>query len=268
MTGPDHERTGMVPRRNEDKQGIRFLVESALRKVASDKKVAPPRDREGWIVLLCEALTDEADDAHQRVIASMISNGISTDDVFQVYVPEASRFLGELWVQDRASFVDVTVGASRLQALFRSQPDGGGNVLSRSIPLGQAVLMVVPEFEDHSIGAFVAADQFRRHGVWVHMAIGMEHGELCELVRSGRFAMIGITAGSMKTVERLKDLIEYLRRSSGKSTPIVVGGHLVGTSREVERQTGADFSVRTAREAIELCGLASVVEPLTIDTSP
>lgn len=265
MAGFDDEATGLVPQRG---QGIRFLVESALRKVASDKKSDPPRDREGWIARLCEAVTDDSDEAHHGVIAEMIANGISSTEVYQVYVPEVARFLGELWVQDRASFVDVTVGAARLQALFRARSDVLGDVLARSIPLGQSVLMVVPEFEDHSIGAFVAADQFRRHGVWVHMAIGMQASELVALVGTGRFSMIGITAGSTKTVERLKELIECLRCNSGNDVPIIVGGHLVGTSREVERRTGADYAVRTTREAIELCGLSSVVEPLLIDKSP
>ncbi|MDT8325778.1 MAG: cobalamin B12-binding domain-containing protein [Roseovarius sp.] len=249
------------------KSGIRFLVESALRSVALDKQgVETPKTREAWVAHLCEALSDDSEAAHSRVIAAMMGNGISSTEIFQYYVPEAARYLGELWVQDKASFVDVTVGASRLQALFRKRKDGEmGGWLDRSIPLGQSVLMVIPEFEDHSIGAFVAADQFRRHGLWVHVAIGLEGEELVHLIDSGRFAMVGITVGSSKTLECLIELIDYLRSNIETCPPVVLGGQLVGKPSEFEKRTGADYAVRTARAAIERCGLASVAQTLSID---
>lgn len=252
-----------------DKPGIRFLVESALRSVALDKQAGEtPKTRGAWVARLCEALTHETDEAHSRVLAAMMGNGIPSREIFQYYVPEAARYLGELWVQDKASFVDVTVGASRLQALFRKRDDGDmGGWRDRSIPLGQSVLMVIPEFEDHSIGAFVAADQFRRHGLWVHMAIGLESQELVHLVDSGRFAMVGITAGSSKTLECLIDLIDYLRSNIETCPPIVLGGYVAGKTSDFEKRTGADHVVRTAREAIERCGLASVAQTLSIDAN-
>jgi len=251
-------------------EGIRFLVESALRKVASEKHLTDsPRDDRDWVVRLCAVLTEESEQAYQNLIAKMMANGISTEQIYDVYVPEAARLLGEMWVQDKASFVDVTIGASRLQTLFRNRGvSDRTNWVDRSIPLGQSVLMIVPKFEDHSIGAFVVADQFRRHGLWVHMAIGLETGELQNLVGSGRFAMTGITTGSAKTLEPMAELIESLRANGRICPPIVVGGQIVTKSRDVEQRIGADFAVRTAREAIMRCGLASVVEPLSIDEGP
>ncbi len=257
------------------REGIQFLVESALRKVARGKYGAEnlgaenPGSHQEWVQRLCAVLMDESDTPYQNLIASMMANGTASDEIYDRYVPEAARHLGELWVQDKASFVDVTVGASRLQTLFRnrnatSKQDG----VDRTIPLGQSVLMVVPVFEDHSVGAFVVADQFRRHGLWVHMAIGLETEELQHLVGSGRFAMVGITSGSIKMLEPLSELIDCLRAKGRNRPPIVVGGHIVTKSRDVEQRIGADFAVRTAREAIERCGLASVAAPLSIDSDP
>jgi hypothetical protein len=37
--------------------------------------------------------------------------------------------------------------------------------------LGHRILLVIPE-GNHTLGAFVAANQFRRYGLWVHLAIG------------------------------------------------------------------------------------------------
>ena len=248
----------------QQRVGIRFLVESALRKVASSKSQPHPATSEAWLDHLCEALVDGDEEAHERVLANMVANGIPTNDIMDKFLPEAARRLGEWWVLDRASFVDVTLGAGRLQTVYRRhQADRDRRLRDRTIPLGQSILMVIPAFEQHSIGAFVAADQFRRHGLWVHMGIALENEELVELVNSDRFAMIGMTSASTNTLERLAEMVDHLRSNVVGCPPIVVGGQVVGSSRGVSARVGADFAVRTAREAIELCGLSSVSESLS-----
>lgn len=244
---------------------IRFLVESALRKVASDYGDRSPKDRDAWIDRLCAALTSDSETSHQSVIGALIANGVSSEQVYQDYVPEAARRLGEMWISDRASFVDVTLGAARLQALFRAAGDGSGaTMLGRSIPLGQEILMVIPAFEQHSLGAFVAADTFRRHGVWVRMAIGMEAAELAQLLREGRFAAVGLSLSTRKSVESAGELIEYLRNKLGSLPPVLVGGRCVAENDDVLALCGADLAVQSVREAIERCGLATVTERLTM----
>lgn len=248
---------------NAQQPGIRFLVESALRTVMSNSGHAEPRTRDEWIGRLCEALMSESDSSYRSVIASLVASGVSTEEVFQSYVPAASHFLGELWVSDQASFVDVTVGASRLQGLFRErQADVMAGWSDRSIPLGQSVLMIIPEFEQHALGAFVTADNLRRHGLWVHMAIGLTYDELAELSGSSRFAMIGISIATRNSVEKTTKLVDYLRSNTGYLPPIVIGGRAVEADPKAVTRTGADFAVRTAREAIEKCGLSSVAEAL------
>ncbi|MGK7653710.1 MULTISPECIES: cobalamin B12-binding domain-containing protein [unclassified Roseovarius] len=242
---------------------IRFLVESALRTVISNTAKAEPRTREQWIERLVEALMSESDSSYRAVVASLMASGVSTQEIFQSYIPTASAYLGELWVSDRASFVDVTVGASRLQGLFRNKPaDAPARWSDRSIPLGQSVLMVVPQFEQHALGAFVAADNLRRHGLWVHMAIGLRQEELAELAGSRRFAMIGISVATRNSVEKTTGLVDYVRSNTDYLPPIVIGGRAVEADPKAVSKTGADFSVRTAREAIEKCGLSSVSEAL------
>lgn len=205
----------------------------------------------------------EAESSYHSVIAALVASGISQEEVFQSYVPAAARYLGELWVSDQASFVDVTVAASRLQGVFRQQ-DGRASPRwpDRSVPLGQSVLVAIPEFEQHALGAFVAADNLRRHGLWVHMAIGLKNEELAELIGSQRFAMLGISIATPNAVEKTTDLIDYIRANTEHTPPIVVGGRMVEENENLVLRTGADFAVRTARDAIEKCGLASVAEAL------
>ncbi|MEM6481363.1 MAG: cobalamin B12-binding domain-containing protein [Pseudomonadota bacterium] len=242
---------------------IRFLVESALRALNSKAPSARPRTRDQWVGRLCQALMAEGDRDYQSVIKALIASGVRPEDVYQSYVPSAARFLGELWVSDRASFVDVTIGASRLQSLFRSNDlDLMARAEDRSIPLGQSVLMVMPEYEQHALGAFVIADNLRRHGLWVHMAIGLKDAELAELIRTSRFAMIGISLATRATVEKTTGLVDYIRSQVEYVPPIVIGGRVVNEDETAVMRTGADFAVKTAREAIERCGLSSVAEAI------
>ena len=242
---------------------IRFLVESALRTLNSKVAAAQPRTRDQWVGRLCQALMSESDLEYEAVIKALIATGVEPEDVYQSYVPSAARFLGELWVSDRASFVDVTIGASRLQSLFRSSDLSLASRFSdRSIPLGLSVLMIIPEYEQHALGAFVIADNLRRHGLWVHMAIGLKEAELSDLIRSSRFTMIGISLATRATVEKTTGLVDYIRSNVEYVPPIVVGGRIVDEDETAVLRTGADFAVRTAREAIERCGLSSVAEAI------
>jgi methanogenic corrinoid protein MtbC1 len=242
---------------------IRFLVESALRRISTAPGRMPPRDRGEWVEHLARALMSEAETSHSTVIASLMANGYDSRELFDYFIPAVSRRLGELWVRDEASFVDVTVGAGRLQALFRTQSDGSLGRIDRTIPLGETFLMVVPDFEDHSLGAFVAANQLRRHGVWVHLAIGLTREELADLLASRRFAALGMSAATAGTLAKVTLLIDYLRKRLDKIPPIVVGGRAVTEREAAAERTGADFGVRTAREAVERLGLASVASALT-----
>lgn len=242
------------------KPALRYLVESALKSLVSEKMDTEPRSRGEWVERLGRALMSDAAMEHQAVLASLVAQGVPSEDLYQYYIPEASRFLGEQWVSDEASFVDVTVGAARLQALFRNRADGGeaGQLLDRSIPLGQSVLMVIPECEQHSLGAFVAADGLRRHGLWVRMAIALNEGEIATLLASTRFSLVGITAATWKSVENAQKLIEYMRSHVESVPPIVIGGRVVEDRNKIERMTGADFAVKSIGEAVERCGLRTV----------
>ena len=238
---------------------LRLVVESAVRKVASERNKTQPRTRDDWVEWLCDALVSESETSHQAVLSAMVSNGISQADILQFYIPDAARLLGEMWLNDSASFVDVTVGAGRLQRLYRDTVGASaGGWPSRSIPLGQSVIMVVPSFEAHSLGAFAAAEQLRRHGAWVHMAIGLNASELCATVSSSPYSMIGFSAATPETLEGVTGLIRYLRETVSHLPPIVVGGRIVEMANDVAQRSGADYAVTTARQALSICGLATL----------
>lgn len=241
---------------------IRFLVESALKSVATDRRIELPKTRREWVDLLVEALVSDAETQHHSLISAMMASGISTEKLCQQFYPAAARRLGEHWVHDRLTFVQVTIGTQRLQSLIRDCSDTrSGRNFDQTVPLGQCVLMVLPETEDHTLGAFVAADSFRRHGISVRMAIRMRHDEVVDAVAQGHFGMIGVSVSMDKSFGWVAELVDGLRSGMDEVPPVVVGG-LSAASQDVLQQTGADFAVHSVREAIERCALASVADPV------
>lgn len=246
---------------------IRFLVEAALKSVASKKKEKSPTTLNEWVDLLGVEIMSDSETSHLSVISSLMATGVSSEEVYQVYVPAVARRIGEWWVQDKVTFVQVTVGAGRLQALFQNSDQAfSGRWLDRTVPLGQSILVVLPETEDHTLGAFVAADQFRRHGIWVRVAIRLEPEEILKVAEEGRFAMIGFSLATGRSIDSAKYLIKILREGLDHCPPIVIGGRYVSDSATVEAQTGADFAVRSVREAIQKCELATVSEAVPFDS--
>ncbi len=245
---------------------IKFLVESALRRVKSSRELEAPRSRKAWVDHFARTLISDSETSHRSAIAALIANGVQSREVYDFYIPASARRLGELWVSDRVSFVEVTIGAARLQALFRDRPDDVAPGGHQTIPLGQTVLMAIPAFEEHSLGAFVAADQLRRHGLWVHMGIGLTAEEIGQLVEAKCFSLVGISVATPGTLEKVTEVVDYLRSNLEHVPPIVIGGRAVTDLAKVTEQTGADLAVRTAREAVEKCGLSTVGSSLLSET--
>ncbi|KNX43092.1 hypothetical protein ROTO_02210 [Roseovarius tolerans] len=75
-------------------KGIRFLVESALRSVASASHNTEPKTRDEWITQLCAALVSESETSHKAVISSLIAKGVTQREVFQSYIPECRPRVG------------------------------------------------------------------------------------------------------------------------------------------------------------------------------
>jgi len=255
------------PSPQRDHGGLQILIEAALQSVASTKRQPRPETRADWIDRICVSLMEDSETAVQTLLGDLISNGFGSREIYQALVPEAARRLGEMWLNDEIGFVEVTVAAGRLQALVREGGEDAGHVRGvQPIPMGQAVLFVVPDFEEHTLGAFVAVDQFRRHGIFPHMMIGSTPEEVASLVAGGGFSMVGISVSMAKCLEKLTHLIQVVRDGAVECPPIVVGGGVVAEVAGLEGRTGADLAARSAREAIERSGLVSVAETLSADS--
>ncbi|MEM7597691.1 MAG: hypothetical protein AAF382_08325 [Pseudomonadota bacterium] len=237
---------------------LQLLAEAALKTLAAKGGAAAPQTHDQWVHFLCNAVLADGHVKHEMAVSQLLGSGTSSDDILHNLVPAVARRLGEMWVGDEASFVDVTIGSARLQQMFQMREEEQHPLLTQRAPVGgDTVLMVVPEFEQHTLGAFVAADEMRRAGIWARIGLLISAEEVCNLLQSNHFAMLGISIGSRDSVERAAEFVNYIRQNANRIPPVVVSGNVVERLDVIRSQTGADFVVSTVPEAIESCGLKS-----------
>ena len=160
---------------------------------------------------------------------------------------------GDLWVDDRASFFDVTVAVSRLRAIIHDwlemhpQPGSPASEDKRSIMLAKL------HSEAHSIGLVIADWCFRSAG-WI-VSGGEDRNvdeRLFEDLRARPFAVLGLSVGSDTPEEELRRTIEAAKaQSMNAALKVCIGGAYVSLNDNICERVGADFAVKDALEAVQ-----------------
>lgn len=175
---------------------------------------------------------DYVRDAHLR--------GASVDAICLDLLAPAAAILGQLWLEDRCSFLDVTLGTIRLQRGLRALAPGF--VAPRTIlQAGPSALMVPVPGEQHGFGLQMAAEFFRRDGWAVDAGIQPTMTAICLAAADRWLDMIGLSLGSDHHVDTCAELIRHLRETSkNPDVLIVIGGPLPSIRQDVASYVAAD----------------------------
>lgn len=188
----------------------------------------------------CDALISAKASEARMFFEKLRERQITTDRLCLAYMAGAARRLGDDWSADRLGFLEVTLGSARLHGLLRTLHS---DFMPRAIRYQPelSILMTAVPGETHVLGVMMAADFFRRAGWQVDLQCTASADKLCELAASGRYSLIGISAGCESVFERLENLVPQLRQSS-PDTRIVLAGHLIAMEPNIVEQLGADAS--------------------------
>ncbi len=196
---------------------------------------------------------DTDPDAMVRVLTSFRRMRVSAAMLADCYIPDVARRLGQGWLDDRIGFADVSQGAARLQMLLRDLSGPWKSDASETPDVGE-ILLIVPQDEQHTLGAMVAMGQLRRRGVSVCLRFGPSRDELAALMFSRRFDGVLISLSSSEKLAQCKDLVGTVK-SFGGGLPVVVGGAVMGLSTEVLAESGADGATNDLSQALIICGI-------------
>jgi MerR family transcriptional regulator, light-induced transcriptional regulator len=182
-----------------------------------------------------------------------VGRGVSIDTIFVELLAPAARHLGEMWDEDEADFVAVTMGLWRLQEVVRE--------LSSRVPVrgsaGQdhvrTALFAVMPGDDHSFGTVIVEDVFRRAGWATDLMTDTSTSTLLAMVARNSYDLIGLTVSGTVCADDAPSLINAVRSvSRNPFVGIMVGGSLFNVAPQLATDIGADATAPDALKALEV----------------
>ncbi len=185
------------------------------------------------------------------------------------YVPEIARRLGRGWEDDTMSFAQVTMGASRLQAILREigadwVADQG--VVSSSTAERSTVLMIVPPGEQHTLGVFVLIGQLRRRGVSVCLRIGPTSDDMRQLLGERSFDGVMMSIATPEKLARCEVLLRTIKDVTTGRLRVAIGGAALRELGGAAETIGADVVTNDLTSA--MLGLGMMDAAMKIEAYP
>ncbi|WP_445810772.1 cobalamin B12-binding domain-containing protein [Yoonia sp.] len=200
------------------------------------------------IDLLCAALLSGDDRAADQFILAARRDGVDTAAISRGYVAGAARKLGQMWDDDRISFIDVTLACGKLYGIIR----GLRHVLAPQIIQGRETrptLFALVPGETHTLGIEIATDHFRRDGWDVDMLMGLDHDAMVAEADLRHYEAIVLVANSDRMLEPLTRLSLALRITQPLAHIIVAGG-ILDHHPDILRLVGAEAVMADLDSAI------------------
>lgn len=210
--------------------------------------VTPLRTAE--IAQLAQLLLGPENADAANFVLKLKDEGVSLDDLHAELLEPTARLLGELWTEDKADFLDVTIGISRLQRMVHVF-EGLGQIPDYDEK--RRVLLACAPGEQHSLGSTIV-QKFLRAGGWhVWTCASSNPAEPAEIVAREWFGVVGFSLGSDVNIESLRSVIEQVRVSSlNPKVGIMIGGSAVARDPDLVNKVGADGTAANGPAAVVL----------------
>jgi len=179
---------------------------------------------------------------------------VSASSLADCYIPEAARRLGEAWETDSMSFANVTMGVARMQAILR-EIGAAWSADAMGQTGGPTLLVILPQGEQHTLGAMVLAGRLRRMGVSVSMRISPTAAEIARYVAERTFDGTLISIACNDRLETCRILVKTLKEAQSGGMKVAVGGAIRDSAESVKQATGADLVTNDIFEALSEMGL-------------
>lgn len=202
---------------------------------------------------------DGDDTGLNALIASFADNGWTGGAVVTLLIEPAARALGDAWMADQCSALELTIALSMLQLAghaLRYAPASETIRKSR-----YSILLATAPGEGHMLGTSLLADQFTDAGWRVEMAF--PESEQALLNQLGAQQPDALDIGLSDALPRqhalinLRSAVEHSRLAAlGRPTILSVGGRLFSEAAASAGSVGADYARKgIAGSAIPIAAL-------------
>jgi len=185
----------------------------------------------------------------QRV-TDLLAQGVSLESIFLFLLAPAAKCLGDSWINDKLSFVDVHLGLCRLHQLI-CECETIGYRSENLLLAGESILLTCAPGENHTFGVTMVADFFRRYGWQVSNLCGLDTDFLIARLASTHYTAVGFSLHNEYNYAALATLIRQVKdESSNKDLFVMVGGdYFIRNPGEVEA-IGAEVFATDGRQAV------------------
>lgn len=227
------------------------LSRRAARRAASERGAADATPDDDNVTELAMMLLKHDASVALAYVESIRDVGAPLSAIYLNLLAPAARRLGELWHEDRCTFVEVTLGLCSLHQVLRSlspQFVGEAGTAGR----GKRILLVPAPGEQHTFGLMMVVEFFRRSGWDVRYQVAEYMDDLMRLVRGEWFSVVGLSVGCETRIESVAPAIRSLRRAScNRGLGVMVGGSIINARPDLVSLIGADATAGDGLHAVQ-----------------
>lgn len=191
-------------------------------------------------------------DAALQLVQQWQAAGHGLEDLYIHAIAPCARLLGHWWRLDELDFAQVTIASSNLQRVLHS--------LSASFcapgadqPTGLTLLLATEPQAQHTMGAFMLAEFFRRAGWSVQLLVPLDADDVLSHLRRDWYDAVGLSISTGRQLDALQCLMPRLRSESpNPQLSVLVGGPLALNQPEALDTLGVDLLGGDARRTVEL----------------
>lgn len=228
--------------------------------ISARRAAAGSAVRTDLIAAFRRAVTAEDIETLHAFLEDLPRHGVDSAAVADLYIPALARMLGEDWMDDRATFAEVSLAAARLQALLRELGAAWNADGVRRGRTQGTVLLAVPPGEQHTLGAMVLLGQLRRLGVSVRLGLAPDRAELRKIMKNVSFDGVLVSLSCSRRLAETRVFVDLLRACAPPGLPLVAGGSVlqagVVTPAELAEVVGADVATADLAQALSVFGLS------------
>jgi MerR family transcriptional regulator, light-induced transcriptional regulator len=218
-----------------------------------DRSMPPPSIDRAAVAAFAALMRRQDTTAADAYVNNLRTSGVLLDQIYLELMAPAARALGEMWDDDKADFVEVTLALSRLQRMVQAhmgEPLGAKDVESLA-PSRYSILLAPTPGETHTFGLTLLGEYFRQGGWDTVIDPGLKRDNLVKLVKQNAFDVVGLTLAHERLIPVLSATIVDLRRAAGDRPMVVmVGGAMFAEKVCTIVDVNADGWAVDARSAV------------------
>ncbi|EAQ27794.1 Coenzyme B12-binding protein [Erythrobacter sp. NAP1] len=186
-------------------------------------------------------------------VDAFLADGVSVEAVFLDLLAPAARRLGEMWEDDEADFLDVTMGLWRLQEVMREISARAPIRPPLAPPEAARALFAPMPGDQHNFGALMMDEIFARAGWNSRVLTKPLRKELLDALSREPFDVVGLTLSRDCPSAAVTNIIKAMRSvSANPHLSILIGGRMINQNPALVAEVGADGTGADARAALDV----------------